>query len=261
MSIAPHVLQQITQRTAALVAERVTNSKEGDGELDAEVNAVIARIPGVVAEVSLEGGSYAGVMTIIEGRDFFCSGWKARVFSKAPQPEWLNSAAAAVYAWCEEAGLRPFLAPYIGFGRRESRILVQWTPARCPGSGADIKASFLENICEVTAKANARKSAEHHRERVKKVRRTIGEMHRMIDRYSREFGSTEVEVTRAYSARPDPELRDNGWTGDIITYCESLGLTVRIETRPDHSYPWPDPLWCSVIYASWERGMKVRKPD
>ena len=120
---------------------------------------------------------------------------------------------------------------------------------------------FLEKLCNVTAETQARLAAERQRERVTTVQNTIAEMHRNIDRYSREFGFTEVEVGRALSFSPDPKMRDDSWTGDIITYCESLGLTVRIETNPDYSRTWPEDMWCSVIYASWEKGMTVKKPS
>lgn len=258
MSIAPHVLRQITTRTAALAAERESNEEETNRRLDVEINALIAKIPDIIARTTLDGGSYADVMTIIEGRDFTCPGWKDRTFSKSPRPDWLHSAAAAVYAWCEEAGLQPFMAPYRGFDRQESRIVVQWAPERLQSS--DGSGSFLEKLCETTAAAQARKAAERHRERVKTVRRTIAEMHDRIDRYSREFGSTEIEVIHAYSNNPDPELRGDSWTGDLIAYCESLGLTVRIETRIDDSRTWPIDTWCSAIFVSWEKGMKIQRP-
>ncbi|MGD9683941.1 MAG: hypothetical protein AB7W16_22460 [Candidatus Obscuribacterales bacterium] len=258
MSIAPHVLQQISARTAALAAERESNQEETDRLLDVEINAFIAKIPDIIARTTLDGGSYADVMTIIEGRDFTCPGWKDRTFSKSPRPDWLHSAAAAVYAWCEEAGLQPFMAPYRGFDRQESRIVVQWAPERLQSS--DGAGSFLEKLCEKTAAAQARKAAERHRWRIRTVRSTIAEMHRKIDSYSREFGSTEIEAASTHSYNAEPDLRGDSWIGDVIAYCESLGLTVRIETNPDHSMTWPEDTWRSVVYVSWEKGMKIQRP-
>ncbi|MCA9806137.1 MAG: hypothetical protein KC777_29420 [Cyanobacteria bacterium HKST-UBA02] len=258
MSIAPHVLQQISVRTAALAAELKSNQEETDRLLDDEINALIAKIPDIIARTTLDGGSYADVMTIIEGRDFTCPGWKDRTFSKSPRPDWLHSAAAGVYAWCEEAGLQPFMAPYRGFDRQESRIVVQWAPERLPSSNG--AASFLGKLCETTAATQARKAAERHRWRIKTVRSTIAEVHAKIDSHSRQSDSTEIEAVSTYTYTAEPDLRGDSWIGDVIAYCESLGLTVRIETNPDHSRTWPEETWRTVVYVSWEKGMKVQQP-
>jgi hypothetical protein len=124
MSIAPHLLLKITGSARALVAERIAKEGASEIEVDRAVSEIIAKLPDLIAHVHADGGSYADVMTLLEGRDYCCSTWKDRLFSKSPAATWLNGVSAGVYAYCEEAGLQPFLAPYRGIDRRESRIVL-----------------------------------------------------------------------------------------------------------------------------------------
>jgi hypothetical protein len=258
MSITPNLMLKIRQQSAKVVQERTSNQESNRDAITKAATRVTDQVATIIAQTIADGGSYADIMPLLEDRDYSCDTWKDRLFGKSPAPSSLKGAAAAVFAWCEESGLQPFLAPYRGLNRSESRIVIQWEPAHMlAGLGSD--ATFVEQLQAVTAKAQAKKAAEWERERVKLVRKTIAEMHSEIARISK-TGGTEVKVTTSYGGKAKPDLRDDSWTGDLIAYCEGLGLTIRVETMDDdYGGPFPGPRFKSEIFASWKAGMPPAK--
>jgi hypothetical protein len=254
MSISPDLMLKIRQQSAKLVDKRTAEEQSNQAVIAAKTRRITDRIPAIVAQAIADGASHAQVASIVEGEDFACPTWKDRLFNKAPDQSWLKGAAAMVYAWCEESGLQPFIAPYRTAARSETAIIIQWDSQRMqielPGDQ-----SFVQKLQAVSAQAQAREAAKRARERIMQVRKTIAEMHAEINRVSKD-GRTEVLVTTAYSFRAEPELRGDSWTGDVIAYCEGIGLTLRLDTNLDSSCTHIHDTWASKIYASWKAVVK-----
>lgn len=260
MTISPNLLLRIQQEATAFTTERATNENTAEQALRDAVEQVTLKIPRLIAEAFTSGASYVDVMTLIEGRDYVCPAWKDRLFSKGPSATWLTPCAAAVFAWCEASGLQPFLTPYRGLDRRESRIAVQWQPERLTAVlAANGGPAFIEQLNEKTLLAQAQKAAERAREDVKLVRRLIKEMHSNID-YASKQGDTKVKVTTSYSRFPDTDVRARGWTKQLIDYCEGLGLRVDLHTELEDDCRMPEAMYATTISVRWEPGTRIQRP-
>lgn len=251
MSITPNLMLQIRQQTAQLLQDRTSNQQSNQDEIAKSAKEVIDQVPVVMAQTLADGGSYAEIMTLREGRDYTCDSWKDSLFAKGPSESRLKGAAAAVFAWCQESGLQPFLAPYRGLSKAESRMVIQWETAHlCAGLNAD--ASFMQKLQAVTAEAQAQEAANRYRERVKTVRQTIADMHKRIAEYSKK-GWTSASVGYATTGAEKSNLRNDSWTGDVIAYCEGIGLKIEISTEKSCEMSLHD-LWTHSISVTWDAG-------
>ena len=124
--IASHILAKIEERTKKYEKQEGRRIKES-------VKSVIKLIPSVIAENILKGKSSACVMTLKENKDYTAPWWYW-LCRKPPEVTSLKTVSAAVFAWCQEAGLEPSLTPGIFFNYRgvESKIVVSWTRDSLP---------------------------------------------------------------------------------------------------------------------------------
>ena len=248
-SISSTLLQNVKLQSQGIVQEAALNSPSTRQTIQDAFVLFVAGVPATMAAASAEGGNYAEMMTLRENRDYSNKTWKDRLFSKAPHSENLKGLAALVYAWCHENGLEPFLAPYFGSSRNESRIVIQWDNTQLQ-SAAGLDGAFLAELQAATAAAQTKEMVKRERERLKEVRTKIAELHRRLADYKIR-GWTSATLGELYSGVKAINLRQtNTWADDVVPYCENLGLKVSVETSEHNSGLFDG--WCHTITVSWE---------
>jgi hypothetical protein len=272
MPITPNLIQKIRQQSVQLAEERTSNQQAGQeqaetqsSEQDALATAsrrITDQVPTLIAKAIADGSSYAEVMSLSQPRDYCCPSWKDRLFSKSPKSHWLKGRAAAVFAWCQESGLQPTLAPYRdNASNQKSSIIVQWDQDKMQVSLSS-DAAFLKQLQAVTQAASsevmARNAAAHFRSRIQSVRKAIHDMHQKITEASK-AGVTETLGAYFEGRSADFDLRGDTWIGDFVKYCDGLGLTVRVQSSPGCEYisnhsEETRPIWTFYIYVSWKAG-------
>jgi hypothetical protein len=210
---------------------------------------VMAQISVIAAATVADGGSYVSTMPIMETRDY--NRRQSAIvyyFSKSPQPGWLTGVAAAVFTLCEKSGLQPYLAPYTCKDPGASRLIIQCPPLDIPG-GLRREDSFMELLRKMTAEGKLRQEAEAARQRINILIGAITQMHAAIARASKP-GKTSAVVASFGSPKADSDVRGDSWTGDLIKYCEELGLNVTVDTLGKYRYMGQD-TWPKKIIANW----------
>ena len=251
MSITAALMQKIRTQVDNLADQHKNNQNTSPPTLTTQAKLVTDRIPLLIAQAMASGNNHALIMPLIAGRDFSYPSWNNRLLPQSPRATWLKGAAAAVFAWSEESGLQPFITLYFNQKRSQAAIGITWDNNYLQ-SELHGDSSFVEQLQVVTAEATTRLAAQRASDRVKLVRTVISEMHSAIERESNN-GKSEALATKVYSNCRNPSLRNDSWTGDIIEYAESMGLTVRTETKVDHSGHWPGDRWKTDIYVSWSK--------
>ena len=252
MTIAKDLMQTIRIEASLLVQDRTGNNQSEQDVIAQAVKRVTDKVPSIIAHTIADGGSYAEVMPLLEQRDYSCNTWKDRLFGKAPLKSSLKGPAAAVFAWCEESGLQPFLAPYRGAKRSESRIIIQWQPAHMQANLSGCP-DFIARLQAVTSEALAQQAAQTVRTRAKTVREGIVEIHRKIATATK-AGLSEAVVFDFHSCNGSLDLRGNNFASDLFKYCEGLGLTVTTKTWDASGSGPRGGLYRYQFTASWKAG-------